>query len=81
MGYLVTNGHQYVKRTCTRYGLFYGSLVLTTERAEARVWTRESDAKLMLQTITTHAAWHASEPSRQTQRAYDFTGVRVESAT
>jgi hypothetical protein len=52
MSFLVTNGDGlYVKRTCTRYGPFYGNLVVTTQRDEARHWTRLSDAKNFGQTI------------------------------
>lgn len=61
MGWVITNTWHaqqkgsgkplYVKRTCTRYGNFYGQLILTDNRAEARVWSRRKDVTAFAKTI------------------------------
>lgn len=46
LGYIVTirKDKKYIKRT-SKFGAFHGSIVTTANRAEARIWTREKDAR------------------------------------
>jgi len=48
--YIITDGKRYVKHT-SKFGPFYGRIVLTLYRREAHLFTREGDAKERVVTL------------------------------
>lgn len=77
MAFLVTNGHGvYVKRTCTRYGPFYGGrLQVTEDRADARLWTRRRDAEQFAKVVVYKAQTPQYVSFNQRERDFIAKGL------
>lgn len=56
MAYIVRIGEEHFVKRTARFGAFYGRVVTTTNRYEARAWTKKKDAVRAAGALLSHRA-------------------------